>query len=84
MSLAVIPDKPRRKAKPTPAPLPAQPETQLAPQLAPQLAKPAADAPPPLRDRKKLFIAIGAGAAALAVRGVAGAMIAGGGKPTSV
>jgi len=77
MSLAVIADKPRRKAKLTPAPIP---QAQL---RAPELAKPADDTPP-VRFPKKTLIAIGAGVAALAIGGVAVAMIVGGGRNTSV
>ncbi|HEY5920266.1 MAG TPA: trypsin-like peptidase domain-containing protein [Kofleriaceae bacterium] len=83
MSLALIPDNLRRKSEPRKAK--PQPQPQLAepaPQLAP-VAKPAEDAPPVRFSRNKL-IAIGAGVAALAVGGVAVAMIVGGGKDTSV
>jgi S1-C subfamily serine protease len=79
MSLAVINDEPRRKRKAEPAP--AAQSLQAQPQ--PQLAKPAEDAPP-VRANKKLLIGIGAGVAALAIGGVAVAMIAGGSKSTSV
>jgi S1-C subfamily serine protease len=87
MSLAVIPDKPRRKPNPTPAPMPqpelapvAQPEL-AAPAPQPQLAMPASSKLDLSRNKK---LAIGGGIAALAVGGVAVALIAGGGHKTSV
>jgi S1-C subfamily serine protease len=83
MSLAVINDKPRRKLEPAPAPEQAPAPQQLAP-VAQHLVKPAEDPPPVREPKKKLLIGIGIGVAALAVGGVAIAMVVGGGKNTSV
>lgn len=67
MSLAVVPELPRR----------AEPPRKLPAAQAPT-AKPAEDAPPVRDPKRKRWLAIGAGAAAVAVGGVAIALLAGG------
>ncbi|HEX5062782.1 MAG TPA: serine protease [Kofleriaceae bacterium] len=85
MSLAVIADRPRRQPEPAAQPALPAPAYELASQApaAPQLAKPAEDSSP-LRFLKQKKLTVGVGIAAVAIGGVAVALIARSGHDTSV